>query len=161
MNLGNWRYLLVGAVVLNVPAMAGTLFQTGFEAPTYSLGLLHGQDSWTGGGKRLGGKYRDERWLPGGLHQCVEWSAIGLSPGYLFAGDRYGKRGEDANGYVLKHHRYAVRGVGTAGGDRQRWIHGRHPGCRHDGESRFGEQHGRQRLPSREACGTPTNWTWT
>ena len=53
MNLCNFRGLLFGAVLFNVPAMAVTLFQTGFEAPTYTLGQLAGQDLWTGLGPIL------------------------------------------------------------------------------------------------------------
>jgi hypothetical protein len=50
MNLCNWRGLLLGAVLFNVPAMAATLFKTGFEPPTYTLGTFAGQDGWIGFG---------------------------------------------------------------------------------------------------------------
>jgi hypothetical protein len=46
MNLHSLRCLLFGAILFHAPAMASTLFQTGFEPPTYTLGPLSGQDSW-------------------------------------------------------------------------------------------------------------------
>ena len=38
--------ILIAFSGLALPAHAGTLFSTGFESPTYSLGALSGQDGW-------------------------------------------------------------------------------------------------------------------
>ena len=39
--------LLFLAVLISATASAGTIYQTGFESPTYLLGGLNGQSGWT------------------------------------------------------------------------------------------------------------------